>query len=154
MEKLTGERNKMLKELKENIEIIQIDVDSFIQVAYGVKDKVYQKEIEYFDGILTDAELLSWTYPNSDIYELKFMIHPDQTDFWKHQNEIEYFGYLRKGNSNLSLIYPTIIHFSMCFAYGYENEVKLGKGLAFRLKLIEHKLYQKALNKKEVPNHG
>jgi len=115
-------------------------------VQYGIKSKLFDKNIEYFDSIYDSPKMVSFQSKDKDIYELVFEIHEDQTDFCKYKNDIEYFSYIEDNFNKIGLIYPNIKLFSMCFPDGYESEIEK----VYHLKLISSKL----IIKKEIYNEN
>jgi len=90
-------------------------------IMYGIKTD--DDENQSFDNIYENNEIIKIILPYEIIYELKFQIHENQSDFYKDYTKTEYFGYLRKGDELISIVQPNIMLFDMCFAGGYKIEV-------------------------------
>ena len=66
------------------------------------------------------------------IYQLEFELASDQTPPIL-PNCIEYWGWLRKGETQLSMIHPTYNLFKTCFPYALEDHIEHDEGKAYKL---------------------
>lgn len=48
-----------------------------------------------------------------------------------------YWGYIRTGRTDVSMVYEHESLFRMCFPYGVDSEVAVGKGEVVRLRIAE-----------------
>lgn len=67
----------------------------------------------------------------SQVYEVTFVKDDNQE---VHEGLQEYWGWFSEGR--LSMVFPNHTMFKMCFPYGYEVEVKNGKGVALKLNIL------------------
>lgn len=53
-------------------------------------------------------------------------------------NNGDYYGWIRKDEEIPTMIWPSLVQFSMCFPYGYETEEKVNKGKMVRLQITAY----------------
>lgn len=80
-----------------------------------------------------------------DIINVKYKIHEDQSkpEHDKRLSGPDYWGWFDNDDNDFaSFIQPQLFMLNMCFTYGYEVEVKAGKGQVYRLEIISEEKYE------------
>lgn len=104
---------------------------------YGHKYVKESTKEEYFCDIHFHQNMVK-LYDNSDIYQLEVTKHENQTiDPKIEKYGLDYWGWMDTDKDYFELVYPSYPQFQICFAYGYHKAEQLGRGKAYRLKVVE-----------------